>query len=126
MRKILFNLFLALSTVALFMAAPTMVMAQNAKSDICSGATFDTGCNNTPGPSATDVVRDVVDLLSLLIGVIAVIMAIVAGFRYVTSNGDSSKISGAKDTLIYALVGIVVAALGQAIVQFVLNKVGIK
>jgi hypothetical protein len=59
----------------------------------------------------------------MLVGVVAVIMFIVGGFRYITSAGDSSKVSSAKNTLVYAIIGLVVVALAQAIVLFVLNKV---
>ena len=49
-------------------------------------------------------------------------MIIVGGLRYITSGGESSNISGAKTTIIYALVGLVIVALAQFIVHFVLNK----
>jgi hypothetical protein len=50
-------------------------------------------------------------------------MIIFAGFKYVTSGGDSSKIGSAKNTLIYAVVGLVVAGLSQIIVRYVVTKV---
>jgi hypothetical protein len=57
------------------------------------------------------------------VGIIAVIMIIFAGFKYVTSGGDSGKISSAKNTLTYAVVGIVVAGVSQLIVRFVVTKI---
>jgi len=54
--------------------------------------------------------------------VAAVIMIIVGGFRYITSGGDSTRVGGAKNTLIYAIVGLIIVALAQAIVHFVLNN----
>ena len=50
-------------------------------------------------------------------------MIIYGGFRYVTSGGDSGHVSSAKNTIIYAIVGLVVVALAQFIVQYVLNQV---
>jgi len=50
-----------------------------------------------------------------------VIMIIVGGFRYITSGGESGNVSGAKNTLIYAIVGLVIVALAQIIVHYVLN-----
>ena len=50
-------------------------------------------------------------------------MIIYGGMRYITSGGDSGKITSAKNTIIYALIGLVVVALAQFIVKFVLNKV---
>jgi hypothetical protein len=54
---------------------------------------------------------------------VAVIMIIVGGLKYITSGGDSNNVSSAKSTIIYAIIGLVVVALAQFIVQFVLNKV---
>jgi hypothetical protein len=58
----------------------------------------------------------------MVVGVIAVIMIIIGGLKYVTSGGDSSAVGSAKNTIIYALVGLVVVALAQALVKFVLAK----
>jgi len=81
-------------------------------------------CDSAASKSVvSDLVSTVVNVLSLIIGAVAVIMIIVAGFRYVTSAGESSKVASAKSGLIYAIVGLVVAALAQFIVHFVLNKV---
>ena len=59
----------------------------------------------------------------LVVGVIAVIMIIIGGLRYITSGGDSNNTKGAKDTILYAIIGLVVVAMAQVIVKFVLNKV---
>ena len=50
------------------------------------------------------------------------IVIVVAGFKYVTSAGDASKIASAKNTLIYAIVGLIIVAMSQAIVRFVLQR----
>ena len=78
-----------------------------------SGST--TGINN--------IIHDIINIFSLVVGIISVIMIIVGGFRYITSGGASDSVSSAKNTIIYAIVGLVVVALAQFIVQFVLNKV---
>ena len=57
-----------------------------------------------------------------MVGIVAVIMIIVGGFKYITSGGESSKVSGAQSTILYAVVGLVVVVLAQIIVHFVLNK----
>ncbi len=49
-------------------------------------------------------------------------MIIIGGFKYVTSTGDSASISSAKNTILYALVGLAVVSLAQVLVHFVLNK----
>lgn len=68
-----------------------------------------------------NIIGDVTRLISYFAGVAAVIMVIVAGFKYITSGGDSAKVTSAKNTLIYALIGIAVAVLAQFIIQFVIS-----
>ena len=58
------------------------------------------------------------------VGIIAVIMLIWGGVRYIISGGDSKKVTDAKNTILYAILGLVVALLSYAIVNFVLNIVG--
>ena len=87
------------------------------------------GCNGTQTTSdsaggLTNLIKTIINIFSVVVGVVAVIMIIVGGFRYITSGGDSNNVSGAKNTIIYAIIGLVVVALAQFIVQFVLNKLG--
>ncbi len=60
--------------------------------------------------------------LLLAIGFVSVVMLIIGGFRYVLSNGNEKSVTGAKDTILYAIVGLVVALLAFAIVNFVLGR----
>jgi hypothetical protein len=48
-------------------------------------------------------------------------MIIYGGFKYITSGGDSGNVSGAKNTLVYAIVGLIIVALAQFIVHYVLS-----
>jgi hypothetical protein len=103
---------------------PVAVHADSAKADVCQALQSGSDCN-TNGTGSVDVsslVATIINIMSLIVGVAAVIMLIVAGIRYVTSGGDSNTISEAKNTIIYALVGLVVAGAAQLLVQFVLNK----
>ena len=59
-----------------------------------------------------------------IVGAVAVIMLIIGGLRYVLSSGNSSSVEGAKNTILYAIIGIVVAALAFAAVTFVSSKLG--
>lgn len=79
-------------------------------------------CDQSTGRSAGELMKLVINLLSLVAGIVAVIMLIVSGFKYVTSQGDSNQIASAKRSLIYAIAGLVVVAFSQAIVQFVLTR----
>lgn len=66
--------------------------------------------------------KEIVTLFSIIVGVVSIIMIIYGGFRYITSGGDSGRIGNAKNTLIYAVVGLVIVALAQLIVHFVLSQ----
>lgn len=68
------------------------------------------------------VLYRVTQLISAIAGVAAVIAMIVGGFMYVLSSGDSAKAATARNTLIYAAVGLVVIVLAQSIISFVVNR----
>lgn len=68
------------------------------------------------------LIEKIINIFSIIVGVIAVIMIIVGGLKYITSGGDSGNVSSAKNTIIYALVGLVIVALAQFIVRFVLGS----
>ena len=70
----------------------------------------------------TGTFRTITNVLLYLIGAISVIMLIVGGLRYVVSGGDSTAVQGAKNTILYAIVGIIVAILAYAVVSFVITS----
>lgn len=75
--------------------------------------------SNVLGAVATGI-----DIFSIIVGVISVIMIIIGGLKYITSAGDSSNITSAKNTILYAVIGLVIVVLAQAIVLYVLDEVG--
>jgi hypothetical protein len=74
------------------------------------------------GQKVDNIIKLIINIFSLLVGVVAVIMIIVGGLKYITSGGDSGNVSGAKNTILYAIIGLVVVALAQIVVKFVLSK----
>ena len=94
---------------------------------LCQGAQ---GLSVTPGTTQCTeqqaglqgTVTTVVNVLSVVVGIVAVIMIIVGGFRYVTSGGKQESVTGAKNTILYAVIGLVIVALAQVIVRFVLTR----
>lgn len=131
LRKILFNLSLVLS-LATPIALPAMAhAAEGIQQNLCAGANLDvnTDCNKggITDQEARDrinrIIRTVINLFSLVVGVVSVIMIIVGGLKYITSGGDSGNVTGAKNTILYAIIGIVIVALSQFIIRFVLTKV---
>lgn len=104
---------------------PSAVAYADTKSDICQGvgiADGTTGCAKGTGVTVESAIKTAIKLLSYVAGVASVIMIIVAGLRYITSNGDPSGIKSAKDAIIYAIVGLIVVVISQSIVKFVLNS----
>ena len=59
----------------------------------------------------------------LIVGLISVIMLVYGGLRYILSGGDSKKVTDAKNTILYAIIGLSISMLAYAIVHFVLNSV---
>lgn len=82
-----------------------------------SGGLNSDGAGDTLG----ELANTIVNIFSIIVGAAAIIMIIYAGFRYITSGGSSERIGNAKTTLIYAIIGLVVVALAQILVRFVLS-----
>jgi len=116
----------------LMVMAPSGVMAQSYQgpySEACKRGGADSAVckakNNATNPltGKGGVLDDVVNILSIAAGSVAVILMFIGGIKYITSNGDSSEISSAKRTIIYALIGLVIVVLARAIINFVISKV---
>jgi cytochrome bd-type quinol oxidase subunit 2 len=98
-------------------------LAQGSSLQISSGSNCSGGNTSGGTKKVNQLITDAVNIFSAIVGVISVIMIIFGGFKYITSGGDSNNVSSAKNTIIYAVIGLVVVAMAQFIVQFVLNKV---
>lgn len=121
------SMLLASLSVLGVMAVPAVTMAQTNTKAVCEGLALTGGkCGKEAADEkgVASTIKTVISILSLLIGVVAVIMIIIGGFKYIISLGDSSNINSAKNTILYALIGLVVVALAQIIVRFVLTNVG--
>lgn len=81
------------------------------------------GAGGTGKEDLTVSIKGIIDVILYVLGAVAVIMIIIGGFRYVVSNGDSGAITSAKNTIFYAVIGLVVAILAYAIVNFVLKNI---
>lgn len=84
----------------------------------------DISCESPEGSTEgiKSLAANIVNIFSIIVGIVAVIMIIYGGFRYITSGGDSGSVGNAKNTLIYAIVGLIIVALAQLIVHFVLSS----
>lgn len=110
-----------LSLTAIYVT-PGAFAATPGASTVCDGIDATGGSCATSGSELNDIVKLAINLLSVIAGIIGVVMLIIAGIKYITSQGDSGQVKSAKSALIYAVVGLVVAALSQTIVRFVLFK----
>lgn len=95
--------------------------------EACSSITDETqraalGCDDG-GQTAPKVATNIIRGIILVLGVVAVIVIVFAGQRYIVSQGDPGKITAARNMLIYAVIGLVVAMLAFAIVSFIQNNV---
>ena len=120
---------------ALLFSGAGLVFAQtpDIQGGLCAGANFDLqsgaadNADCSSGDDATqklnDLVRKLINLTSVVVGIVAVIMIIVGGLRYITSGGNDSNVTGAKNTILYAIIGLIIVALSQVIVRVVLSNV---
>lgn len=69
----------------------------------------------------TGAFKKVTNTILYIVGIIAVIMLIIGGIKYVVSGGDSKKVTDAKNTILYAIIGLIIAFLAYAIVNFVIS-----
>ena len=104
---------------------PALVSAQfeATKDAACQGvASAGQSCGGSSA-GISKIVKAAINLLSLIVGVAAVVMIIISGLKYTTSGGDSSSVSSAKRSLLYAVIGLVIVALTQFIIRFVIGRI---
>ena len=125
MNKLKIAILAVLSVVTLSGASLTPAYAaacNDAKSCIQVGVDAAGGTNTKT--TVGDLIKTIVNALLFILGAVAVIMIVIGGIRYTTSNGDASHVKAAKDTILYAVVGLVVAMLAYAIVYWVVVNIG--
>lgn len=128
LKRILFTISASLGLLVPA-SVPAIVGAQvDIQGNLCSGASFDAAgtCDSATldesKSSVTDYIETAINIFSIVVGIIAVVMIIIGGVKYITSGGDSGNVTGAKNTILYAIIGLVVVALSQLIVRFVLSS----
>jgi len=109
------------ATLALGGVIAQPVFAASAGSQVQDGVNAVGGDENTTDLNA--FIKTIINVLLFVIGAVAVVMIIIGGIRYVTSNGEQAHVKAAKDTILYAVVGLVVAMLAYAIVNFVVASI---
>ncbi len=130
MPKIIAFLVGVVASGLLFFSLPAgaQVTQQDINNGLCSGAnlqiTSGGGCDNGAATlTLNNIIRRIINILSAVVGIVAVIMIIVGGFRYITSGGSDTSVTSAKNTILYAIIGLVIVALAQILVRFTLSKI---
>lgn len=97
---------------------------------VCEGA-GGTYSNGACGGGDTELIEgddsvfeSIINILSFVVGAVAVIMLIIGGFRYVISNGDANAVGSAKNTILYAIIGLIVVFAARSIVLYVVGQLG--
>lgn len=127
------KLFLATLTVGIallgFVAAPAFAAVDplqgacsNANAKLTSSACQGSNGNN-PLVGEAGLLTKASRIIAYIAGIAAVILMIIGGLMYVLSDGDAGKVSSAKNTILYAAVGLVIVVIAQAIVLFVINAI---
>lgn len=126
MRKVLITIgwVVAGCLVPLMVTSPALAQADIYGGDACINNSNSIVCRDSgdDGTGVEAVVKGIVDILLFIVGIVSVIVIIVSGIKFATSIGDASKISAARHTMIYAVVGLVVAIFAYAIVQLVYKQ----
>lgn len=120
---------LILIGLAVPLAVPAIVSA-DIQSSLCGAATtqkvdVSADCQKATKGSESrfqGILNDIINIFSIIVGIVAVIMIIFGGFKYITSAGNQESVKSARQTLIYAIIGLVIVALAQVIVRFVLHE----
>lgn len=111
--------FMSVAGVSALLASS--ILTTNVSAQVDSGIKAAT-TSEMQGRSVDATVGSIVDVLMWVVGILSVVMIAWSGFRYITSAGDTSKLASAKNTLIYAIVGLIVAIMAYAIVTFVRER----
>ncbi len=116
------------TSVASGLALSVALNAQRALAacDLSGGAAAGAECANDGNFGTTDLmgsIGTITNTLILAIGIISVIMIVIGGLRYVLSGGDQKGTTAAKDTILYAVIGLVVSLLAYSIANYVVNIV---
>lgn len=130
LKNVMVQLTLVVALLVPVAATATVSAAEGVSDNLKCGANLQVGesCSTDVASDGgagrvNTIIKTIIDIFSLVVAVAAVIMIMVGGFRYITSNGDSGSITGAKNTILYAIIGLVIVAVAQAIVQLVVEKV---
>ena len=81
------------------------------------------GCGGSSSTELSEVIVNIVSGIVGVLGIVAAIFIVIGGINYMTSAGDAGKLKKAKDTILYAVIGLIISVLAFAIVNFVIRNI---
>ena len=123
MKKFLISTLIALPVVAALGLAISQPVSAIEIWNACDGQSDSAVCASSKTDSVSSTAKSLINLSLQAIGIVAVIMIIISGFKFITANGDMGKVTSARQTLLYSVIGIAVALLAWSIVNFIVDNV---
>lgn len=120
-KKIILTIGIILGLGLLF--TPSQVLAFDVWDDACTGSPDTALCEGRSDDKLPEMIRTIVNVLLYVLGAVSIVVIIMAGVFYTLSAGDQNQVTKAKNTLLYAVIGLVVALLAYAIVNFIYTAV---
>lgn len=126
MKKIVLNSLSIIIMLISFMFCPSVPVNAIVLSDQCSssGSSSEVCASKNSKDDLGRIIKQITNVLFFIVGSLSVVMIIYSGIRYTTSAGNPAGVTAAKNSLIYSIVGLVVAILAYAIVNFVVTRIG--
>jgi len=123
MKKIKYFVLTLGLLLGIFVAAvPVTVSASTTSKEACAIDKTSALCKDADVNKVSPFIKNLVNGLLFILAAVSIIVIIFAGIFYSTSMGDTASITKAKNTLLYAVIGLIVAVCSYAIVNFVLNQ----
>ena len=123
MKKTIIKIAGAFTLPVLGMGVVFLAAGDNAFAQVRDGLNKVQNANTGASANVDDIISKSINFALMAIAIVSVFMLILGGFKYTTSNGDSAKVTSAKNTIMYSLIGLLIAIFAYAIVNFVVNKV---
>lgn len=93
----------------------------DAKDEVKKGADM-TNSGGSAKQDLPDIITTIINVMLFIAGALAVIMIIYGGIRYITAHGDEKQVKVAKDTIVYSVVGLIIAIIAYALVTFIFDR----
>lgn len=119
---------IGLFSFTLLSPATTFAAGSTGYVDVCSqdvpqGVKDAAGCPGNSNSDLPTVIQNILNAIIAVAGIVSVVFIIIGGIQYTTSAGDPGKTKKAKDTILYALIGLIICALSFAIVNFTISRI---